>query len=125
MKKLKSFNLAERAYKHRNALTTASMVAAMSIQMVGATDIWGKVNSMTQEIYLKVLGISTGLLVVVVAIAMVMRMASKNPSSIEVWTGWAKNAAISWAILNGLGFALTYARTLFAGGGEVTGVWGG
>lgn len=120
----KKLNLAEKAYQYRSSITVAIIASTMSVQMAFASgDIWGKVQDVTQEIYLKVLGISTGVLVMVVAIALIMRMVSKNPRSIEIWTGWAKTAAFSWAILNGLGFILGYARDLL-GGGEVSGIWG-
>ena len=120
----KKLRLAEKAYQYRSTIMAALITLTLSVQMTFAgTDIWRKIEDVTQDIYLKVLGISTGVLVMVLAIALIMRMVSKNPRSIEIWTGWAKTAAISWAILNGLGFILGYARDLF-GGGQVTGIWG-
>lgn len=104
---------AEFSFRHRRSAMAILIAGATSVQAGYASDdLFTKISDTSKALYGKILGISTALLVVVLAIALIMRMVSKNPRSIEIWTGWAKSALISWAILNCLGLLLAYAKDI-------------
>lgn len=81
-----------------------------------ATDFWAKLSSMFTDVYNKILGISTIVAVVTAAIALVIRMVSKNQRSVDEATQWLKRIVITWVILNGLGFIVAYVAPLVEGG---------
>ena len=118
-------NVSGFAFCHRNSAMAILIAGSMSLQVgfAGPTGLFESISQVTKDIYLEIAGISTAVLVLVVAIALIMRMVSKNPRSIEIWTGWAKTAFISWAILNSLGLLLAYAQEIFPQN-NASGIWG-
>ncbi len=123
MNKLKSPLL-----KRDNALATAYWSAVGAVFAVGASilpvfaagvTIWDKLSSMLTDIYGKILGISTIVAVVVAAVALVIRMVSRNQRAVDEATQWLKRIVITWIILNSLGFIVTYIKPLVDGGNYV------
>ena len=86
-----------------------------------ATTMWDKLNSMLVDIYGKLLGISTIIAVTVAAVALIIRMVSRNQRAVDEATQWLKRVVITWVILNSLGFIVTYIKPL-VDGGTYTGV---
>lgn len=95
----------------------ASVAAIMTmVQTVFAEDIWSKLSSMVYDVYGKILGISTVAAVTTAAVALIIRMVSRNPRAIDEATQWLKRIVVTWIILNSLGFIVTYISPLVTGG---------
>ena len=114
--------------KRDNALATAYWSAVGALSAVGASvlpvfaanvTIWDKLSSMLTDIYGKILGISTIVAVVVAAVALVIRMVSRNQRAVDEASAWLKRIVITWIILNSLGFIVTYIKPLVDGGNYV------
>ena len=102
-----------------NRLRTAywSLVALgcglmLSVRPVLAETIWDRFSSIMQDIY----GISTIVAVTVAAIALIVRMVSRNQRAVDEATSWLKRIVVTWIVLNTLGFIVAYLQPLIAGG---------
>ena len=60
--------------------------------------------------------ISTIVAVTVAAIALLVRMISRNQRAVDEATSWLKRIVITWIILNSLGFIVAYLQPLISGG---------
>ena len=78
--------------------------------------MWTKATEIMQDVYGKVVGISTIAAVVTAAIALLLMNFSKNGKTVDESRAWLKRIIISWAILNGLGFIMAYVSPFFTGG---------
>ena len=109
-----------------NKLRTAywSVVAAMSGMILSinptmaapAADIWSRFSDIMKDIYGEIVAISTIVAVTVAAIALVVRMVSRNQRAVDEATSWLKRIIITWIILNSLGFVVAYLQPLIEGG---------
>ena len=95
-----------------------SVVSALilSVQLVMADDIWSRFSSIMRDVYGQIVGISTIVGVTAAAIALIVRMISRNQRAVDEATQWLKRIVITWIILNTLGFAVAYLQPLIAGG---------
>ena len=50
------------------------------------------------------------------AVALVIRMVSRNQKAVDEATAWLKRIVITWIILNSLGLIVAYLQPLIAGG---------
>ena len=91
-------------------------VAMLSLQPVMADTIWDRFSTILQDIYGQVVAISTIVAVTVGAIALLIRMISRNQRAVEEATQWLKRIVVTWIILNSLGFIVAYLQPLSAGG---------
>jgi len=101
------------------SLMAVLMALMCSMQLVFAAEtvtIWDKFSSIMRDFYLKLVGISTIIAVVMTTIAMIIRMTSRNQKAVEESTAWIKRILISWFILNMLGFIVAYIQPLVSGG---------
>ena len=64
----------------------------------------------------QLVGISTIVAVTVAAIALLVRMVSRNQRAVDEATSWLKRVVVTWIILNTLGFIVAYLQPLIAGG---------
>ena len=109
-----------------NKLRTAywSVVAAMSGMILSinptmaapAADIWSRFSAIMKDIYGEIVAISTIVAVTVAAVALVVRMVSRNQRAVDEATSWLKRIVITWIILNSLGFVVAYLQPLIEGG---------
>lgn len=88
----------------------------ISMQPVMAATIWDRFSAIMQDIYGQIVGISTIVAVTVGAIALIIRMISRNQRAVDEATQWLKRIVITWIILNSLGFIVAYLQPLIAGG---------
>ena len=79
------------------------------------------IGSLLQKIYKYILGVSTGLAVVLIAWNLVKYMAATDPQSALQSKKAAIRVAIAWVVLNSLGALVAKGDTLK--GGEYTGKW--
>ena len=101
-----------------------SVVAAMSGMILSinptmaapAADIWSRFSDIMKDIYGEIVAISTIVAVTVAAIALVVRMVSRNQRAVDEATSWLKRIIITWIILNSLGFVVAYLQPLIEGG---------
>ena len=106
-----------------NRLRTAywSLVAVgwgllLSVRPVLAETIWDRFSSIMQDIYGQVVAISTIVAVTVAAIALIVRMVSRNQRAVDEATSWLKRIVVTWIVLNTLGFIVAYLQPLIEGG---------
>lgn len=78
--------------------------------------IWDQAKIIMQDIYNKILGISTIAGIVAASIALLLMNFSKNDRTVGESRAWLKRIIVSWAILNGLGFIMSYITPFFVGG---------
>ena len=107
--------------KHRLHGTYWSMVGIasamiLSLQPVMAETIWDRFSTIMQDIYGQLVAISTIVAVTVAAIALIVRMVSRNQRAVDEATSWLKRIVITWIVLNTLGFIVAYLQPLIAGG---------
>ncbi len=87
-----------------------------SVQPVMANTIWDRFSTIMQDIYGQIVAISTIVAVTVAAIALIVRMVSRNQRAVDEATSWLKRIVITWIILNSLGFIVAYLQPLITGG---------
>ena len=97
-------------------IVSAVSALIVSVQLVMADDIWSRVSSIMRDVYGQIVGISTIVGVTAAAIALIVRMISRNQRAVDEATQWLKRIVITWIILNTLGFAVAYLQPLIAGG---------
>lgn len=94
---------------------TVCMLACF-LQPVFAATVWDKAKEIMQDVYNQILLISTIAAVVTAAIALLMMNFSKSGKTVDESRSWLKRIIITWAILNGLGFIISYVTPFFADG---------
>ena len=99
--------------------TASAMI--LSMQPVMAATIWDRFSAIMQDIYGQIVAISTIVAVTVGAIALIIRMVSRNQRAVDEATQWLKRIVITWIILNSLGFIVAYLQPLIAGGNYSSG----
>ena len=97
-------------------IVSAVSALILSVQLVMADDIWSRFSSIMLDVYGQIVGISTIVGVTAAAIALIVRMISRNQRAVDEATQWLKRIVITWIILNTLGFAVAYLQPLIAGG---------
>lgn len=95
------------------SIATALLV---SIQPIMADTIWNRFSTIMKDVYGQIVTISTIVAVTVAAIALVVRMVSRNQRAVDEATSWLKRIVITWIVLNSLGFVVAYLQPLIAGG---------
>ena len=91
-------------------------MAAMLCQPVFATTIWEKANEIMKDVYNQILLISTIAAIVTASVALLLMNFSRSGRTVDESRAWLKRIIITWAILNGLGFIMSYVTTFFADG---------
>lgn len=90
--------------------------ALISLQPVMADTIWDRFSTIMRDVYGQVVGISTIVAVTAAAIALIVRMISRNQRAVDEATSWLKRIVVTWIVLNSLGFIVAYLQPLIAGG---------
>lgn len=98
------------------SLVGAASALILSVQPVMAETIWDRFSSIMRDIYGQLVAISTIVAVTVAAIALLIRMISRNQRAVDEATSWLKRVVITWIVLNTLGFIVAYLQPLIAGG---------
>ena len=105
-------DIARNTYWSAVGMTAATMLA---VQPVFADTIWDRFSTILKDVYGQVVAISTIVAVTVAAIALLIRMISRNQRAVEA-TSWLKRIVVTWIILNSLGFVVAYLQPLIQGG---------
>ncbi len=101
--------------------TLVGIVAALIVVMqpVFAAEpetIWDRFSSIMRDVYGHIVTISTIVAVTMAAVALIVRLVSRNQKAVDEATAWLKRIVITWIILNSLGFIVAYIQPLIAGG---------
>lgn len=86
------------------------------------TTVWTKASEIMQDVYTQIISISTITAVVCASVALLLMNFSKNGRTVDDSRAWLKRIAITWAILNGLGFIMAYITPFFTGGTWTPGI---
>ena len=116
--------LNQKAKKNKGAviaywvIVAALLAVIICVKPVMAAEekVWGRFSSIMNDFYGKLLGISTIVAVTMAAIALIIRMVSKNQKTVDEATAWIKRIVITWIILNSIGLIVAYIQPLIASG---------
>ena len=106
VKQLESKRKLQTAYWSLVAVA-AAMIASVA-PVLAADSIWTRFSNIMKDVYGQIVGISTIVAVTVAAIALVVRMVSRNQRAVDEATSWLKRIVITWLVLNSLGFVVAY-----------------
>lgn len=96
---------------------TALMISVMPVMAAEKTvTIWDRFSAIMRDFYGQILAISTIVAVTMAAVALVVRMVSRNQRAVDEATAWLKRIVITWVILNSLGLIVAYLQPLITGG---------
>ena len=100
------------------SLIFALMAVIVCVQPMFAAPetMWDRFDSIMNDFYGKLLGISTIVAVTMAAVALIVRMVSRNQKVVDEASAWLKRIIITWIILNTLGFIVAYVEPLVIGG---------
>ena len=86
------------------------------IRPVYAVTVWEKASEIMKDVYKQIIGISTIAAIVTAAIALLLMNFSRSGRTVDESRAWLRRIAITWAIINGLGFTMSYITPFFSGG---------
>ena len=69
-----------------------------------------------QDVYTQILAISTIAAIVTASVALLLMNFSRSGKTVDESRAWLKRIVITWAILNSLGFIMSYIVPFFEGG---------
>lgn len=100
---------------HMTAVTCYMMV--LFAQPAAAADtMWTRFSTIIEDVYGQLVGISTIVAVTAAAVALLVRMISRNERAVAEATSWLKRIVVTWIVLNTLGFVVAYLQPLIQGG---------
>lgn len=108
--------LKERAVRGYWSIVGIVSALILSLQPVLADDIWSRFSTIMKDVYGELVGISTIVAVTAAAVALLIRMISRNQRAVNEATSWLKRIIVTWLVLNTLGFAVAYLQPLIQGG---------
>lgn len=108
--------LKERAVRGYWSFVGIVSALILSLQPVLADDIWSRFSTIMKDVYGELVGISTIVAVTAAAVALLIRMISRNQRAVDEATSWLKRIIVTWLVLNTLGFAVAYLQPLIQGG---------
>lgn len=114
----KSKEFVKSIYWSAVGMTTATMLTLQPVLATGTgtSTIWNRFSTILKDVYGQVVAISTIVAVTVAAIALLIRMISRNQRAVDEATNWLKRIVVTWIILNSLGFVVAYLQPLIQGG---------
>ena len=108
------------AYWSAVGMASAAMLTMQPVLATGTgtgtATIWNRFSTILKDVYGQVVAISTIVAVTVAAIALLIRMISRNQRAVDEATNWLKRIVVTWIILNSLGFVVAYLQPLIQGG---------
>ena len=105
-------------------IATTCYMAVLFAQPAAAagpdTTVWTEFSEIMASIYTELLGISTIVAVTAAAVALLVRMISRNERAVAEATSWLKRIVVTWIVLNTLGFIVAYIQPMVEGGQYTT-----
>ena len=96
---------------------TAMLTLQPALAASTSDTIWSRFSTIMADVYGELVGISTIVGVTAAAVALLVRMISRNERAVTEATSWLKRIIVTWIVLNTLGFAVAYLQPLIQGGG--------
>lgn len=94
--------------KLRNGFQMVAVSCYMMVlfaQPAAAADtMWTRFSTIIADVYGELVGISTIVAVTAAAVALLVRMISRNERAVAEATSWLKRIVVTWIVLNTLGF---------------------
>lgn len=110
----------KRTINYGKILYMAFLVVSMSMMFCqpafAATDMWTKATDIMKDVYNQILLISTIAAIVTAATALLLMNFSRSGKTVDESRAWLKRICITWVILNGLGFIMSYVTPFFSDG---------
>ena len=94
----------------------AVSISALPASAASGTTVWSKASEIMQDVYKQILTISTIAAIVTASVALLMMNFSRSGRTVDESRAWLKRIVITWAVLNGLGFIMSYVTPFFSGG---------
>ena len=120
MKKLRQFSHKSVSPAWGRLLYTLFLVMTLSMVFVhpafAADTLWSKASEIMQDVYNHILLISTIAAIVTASVALLLMNFSRSGRTVDESRAWLKRIIITWAILNSLGFIMSYVVPFFEGG---------
>ena len=98
------------------AASTCYMMVLFAQPAAASDTIWSRFSTIMADVYGELVGISTIVAGTAAAVALLVRMISRNERAVSEATSWLKRIIITWIVLNTLGFAVAYLQPLIEGG---------
>lgn len=98
------------------ALVSAMIIVMQPVFAAESETIWDRFSTIMRDFYGQIVTISTIVAVTMAAVALIVRLVSRNQKAVDEATAWLKRIVITWIILNSLGFIVAYIQPLIAGG---------
>nr|WP_325296453.1 hypothetical protein [uncultured Oscillibacter sp.] len=106
-----------RLQRRVQAAVSACYMMLLTAQPAAAADtMWTRFSTIIADVYGQLVGISTIVGVTAAAVALLVRMISRNERAVAEATSWLKRIVVTWIVLNTLGFAVAYLQPLIQGG---------
>ena len=106
-----------RLQRRVQAAVSVCYMMLLTAQPAAAADtMWTRFSTIIADVYGQLVGISTIVGVTAAAVALLVRMISRNQRSVDEATSWLKRIVVTWIVLNTLGFAVAYLQPLIQGG---------
>mgnify|MGYP005799780007 CR=1 FL=1 len=114
----------ERWVRSSQRLRNAVQMSAVSCSLMelfaqpaaAADTMWTRFSTIIADVYGELVGISTIVAVTAAAVALLVRMISRNEWAVAEATSWLKRIVVTWIVLNTLGFVVAYLQPLIQGG---------
>lgn len=94
----------------------AVLIAQPAAAASSGDTMWTRFSTIIADVYGQLVGISTIVGVTAAAVALLVRMISRNERAVAEATSWLKRIVVTWIVLNTLGFAVAYLQPLIQGG---------
>ncbi len=98
------------------AASVCYMMVLFAQPAAAADTMWTRFSTIIADVYGQLVGISTIVGVTAAAVALLVRMISRNERAVAEATSWLKRIVVTWIVLNTLGFAVAYLQPLIQGG---------
>jgi putative copper export protein len=98
------------------AFVSAMIVVMQPVFAAESETIWDRFSAIMRDFYGQIVAISTIVAVTMAAVALIVRLVSRNQKAVDEATAWLKRIVITWIILNSLGFIVAYIQPLIIGG---------
>lgn len=106
-----------RLQRRVQAAVSVCYMMLLTAQPAAAADtMWTRFSTIIADVYGQLVGISTIVGVTAAAVALLVRMISRNERAVAEATSWLKRIVMTWIVLNTLGFAVAYLQPLIQGG---------
>ena len=109
--------ISARLQRRVQAAVSVCYMMLLPAQPAAAADtMWTRFSTIIADVYGQLVGISTIVGVTAAAVALLVRMISRNERAVAEATSWLKRIVVTWIVLNTLGFAVAYLQPLIQGG---------